>query len=104
MKPSEKIEKLLENMNVTSDPEKDQQTLDTILQAQAETKKQTPTELRPDRWRIILKKPITKYAATGLIVISGLLSLTFIDRIAFFKKHLHDRVNREYQIEMKQLK
>jgi hypothetical protein len=51
MKPTENIEKLLNNINVTPAPEKDRQMLNAILQAQAETEQQTPADVKPNIWR-----------------------------------------------------
>ena len=73
MKPTEKIEKLLGNMNVTPAPDKDQQMLNAILQAQE--KKQTPAESKPNRWRHIMKNPITKNAAAAIIIVAAIISI-----------------------------
>jgi hypothetical protein len=56
---------------------------------------------QPNIWRKIMKSKITKYAAATIIMIAGLLFLTFIDKIPFCEKLLHDHVNSEFQIGMK---
>ena len=48
MKPTEEIELLLNYMNVTPDPEKDEQALKAVLGAQVETRQHTPANMKPD--------------------------------------------------------
>jgi len=76
MKPTDNIEKLLENMNVIPAPDKDQQMLNAVLQAQA--KKQTPATLKPGTWRYIMKNPMTKYAAAAMLFIAVILGVNLI--------------------------
>lgn len=78
MKPAEKIETLLENMNFTSDPVRSRQMLAAILQAQAEVKEKTPENIKPGIWRMIMKNRILKISAAAIILLAVLLSLTML--------------------------
>jgi len=80
MKPTEKIEKLLETMTVTPAPQKDRQMLNAILQAQAESKQQPSAPPEPGKWRIIMHSKLTKFAAAAMILIAAVLSLTLLDK------------------------
>ena len=79
MKPAEKIEQQLKNMNVVPDADKNRQRLDAILQAQAQANKQTPEELKPEIWRMLMKNPIAKYTAAAIVVFAVLIGITRFD-------------------------
>ena len=51
MKPAKEIERLLNYMNVTPDPEKDEQMLKAVLEAQVETRQHAPANTKPGMWR-----------------------------------------------------
>ena len=78
MKTPEKIEQLLNNINVTPDPERDQQMLNTVLRAQAETNQQNPANLKPNIWRIIMKNPFTKFSAAAMVFAAVILGINAI--------------------------
>lgn len=78
MKPTEKIEQLLNNMNVTPAPDRDRQMLNAVLQAQAETNNQSPASIKPGRWSTIMRKPITKFAAAAIVFFAVILGINLI--------------------------
>jgi outer membrane lipoprotein-sorting protein len=80
MKPAEKIEQLLKNMNITPDPDRNQQTLDAILGAQAETNQQIPEEVKPQIWRIIMHNKMTKHIVAAMIILAAIFSLVFFEK------------------------
>lgn len=76
MKPTENIEQLLEQINVTPDPQADSQKLNAILKAQADAQKQTPAETSPEIWRTIMRNPMTKLTAAAAVLIIGVVLFT----------------------------
>jgi hypothetical protein len=75
MKPEEKIERLLNDMNVTPDPEKDEQVLKAVLAAQVETRQHTAVNMKPQIWRMIMHSKITKPIAAAIIIIVGIIAM-----------------------------
>lgn len=73
MKPAEKIEQLLENMNIILEPGRDRQMLAAVLQAQEETRKQTPAQHHPEIWRILMKNRMTKLTAAAVVLMAVLI-------------------------------
>jgi hypothetical protein len=77
MKPAEEIERLLNDMNVTPDPEKDEQVLKAVLAAQVETRQHTPASRKPGVWRMIMHSKTSKIAAAAVIIIGMLTTIHF---------------------------
>jgi len=77
MKPAEKIERLLNDMNVTPDPEQDEQVLKAVLAAQVETRQHTPASMKPGVWRMIMHSKTSKIAAAAVIIIATLSTMHF---------------------------
>jgi hypothetical protein len=71
MRPAEKIENLIQNLNNQTRPELDEKILDACYTELNTQQSSTPAK-GPTIWSILMKNPITKYAAT-LFVITGLL-------------------------------
>jgi hypothetical protein len=73
MKPAENnIERLLETMDVTPDPQKDRQILNAVLRAQAQTNQRTMADMRPNIWKSIMKNktiPISIAAAVFMAIL-----------------------------------
>ncbi len=80
MKPAETIKHLLENMNVTPDPEKDRQMLEAILRAQVQSNNQPPADSKPGIWRIMMHNKLTKPIAAMIIFIAAFLGLTLFEK------------------------
>lgn len=78
MKPAEKIERLLNYMNVTPDPEKDERMLKAVLEAQVETKQHTRANMKPGIWRMIMHSKITKPIAAAIIIIAGIIGMNLL--------------------------
>ena len=79
MKPAENIERLLNYMNVTPDPEKDEQVLKAVLAAQVETRQHTPANMKPGIWRMIMHSKITKSIAAAIIIIAGITGMNLLN-------------------------
>ena len=69
MRPTKKIDKLIKKLQTKASAELDQRVHCEISKALAESQKTTSAEIRPNAWRIIMKRPITKFAAAAVIVI-----------------------------------
>ena len=68
MKPADKIERLLNGMNVRPDPEKDEQMLKAILGAQVETR-QHCANVKSGTWRIIMHSKLTRLTIAAIITV-----------------------------------
>ena len=79
MKPAERLERLLNDMNVTPDPEKDEQVLKAVLGAQVETRQHTPANLKPGIWRMIMHSKLTKPIAAATIIIAGIIGMSLLN-------------------------
>jgi hypothetical protein len=79
MKPAKKIERLLNDMNVTPDPEKDEQLLKTVLEAQVETNQNTPDNMKSEIWRMIMHSKITKPIVAVIIIIAGIIGMNLLN-------------------------
>ncbi|MFC1765427.1 hypothetical protein ACFL6U_25565 [Planctomycetota bacterium] len=79
MKPADKIERYLNDMHVTPDPEKDEQVLKAILAAQVETKQLTPVNRKLEIWRITMHSRITRSLAAATIVVVGVIGLNLLN-------------------------
>lgn len=80
MSTAEKIEKMVrkffatQSSAVTTSAEMDKRVLDDALTAYEESKKSKSAN-KPNIWRIIMKKPITKFAAAALIIIAVMIGI-----------------------------
>jgi len=80
MKPAEKIERLLNDMNVTPDPEKDEQVLKAVLGAQVETRQHTPANLKPGIWRMIMHSKLTKLTIAAIFMVCIGIAIHLFDK------------------------
>lgn len=78
MKPADHIEKFLENMIVTSDPDRNSRMLAAVLQAQAEVNEKRPERKNPELWRTIMQSKTFRISAAAVIVAAVLVSLTVL--------------------------
>ena len=79
MRSAENIERLVKNLHDTTSNELDDRTLKDALLA-LDKSKTTSAPIRPNIWRIIMKRPITKLAVAAVIIIAAVLSMTFLDK------------------------
>ncbi len=68
MRASNKIEKLIQKINVTPDPQKDKEILDDILIAQEKTKKISSVVKKPILWSIIMNQKMPKFSAAVILI------------------------------------
>ncbi len=69
MRPTEKIDKLIKKLQIKASVELDQRVHSEISKALAKSKKTQSAEIRQTAWRIIMKRPITKFATAAVMVI-----------------------------------
>lgn len=80
MKPEENIERLLNDMNVTPDPEKDKQILKAVLAAQVEAEQHTSVNMKLVIWRMIMHSRITKSIAAVILIIAGITGMNLLNK------------------------
>ncbi|MEA3226957.1 MAG: hypothetical protein U9Q07_13485, partial [Planctomycetota bacterium] len=68
MRSSEDVEKLIRNAEMHSDPEANQAVLKDLMHQIDKTQTQKPAVMQPSIRRTIMKSPITKLAATAVVV------------------------------------
>ncbi|MHC4586415.1 MAG: hypothetical protein ACYS3N_17935, partial [Planctomycetota bacterium] len=81
MKPAEKIEKLIKNLDLDIDTnaKTDQKILKELIETHEKSKKMKSALIKPNTRRIIMKSPITKLAAAAVIVIAVLIGVDQFD-------------------------
>lgn len=70
MKPAEKIEKLIKNTDIDTNANMDKAVLDDVLKAFETSKNKKSAKPKPDIWRAIMKRPITKLATAAVIIMA----------------------------------
>jgi len=78
MKSVKNIEQLIKNFNVTANMKMDQRVHHNVLEVMRKSK-QKSAGLQPNLWRIIMKNPITKFAAAVIIIVAA-LAITLLDK------------------------
>jgi len=76
MRPAENIEKLIKNVDVNTNAERDKAVLDDVLEALEESKKKKPAAIKPNIWRTIMRSRITKFAAAAVILIAVMIGMS----------------------------
>ena len=79
MTPEEKIERLIQKINVTPRAQVHSRTLNDALAAQEEWKNEQSADLKPNIWRIIMKSKITKFATAATVILIAVLGITFLE-------------------------
>ena len=74
MKPADDIKKLFDDAELTTDPQAHDKVFQDMLDAQQETN--APSPVQPERWRLIMRHPITKYAVAAVIVLAAIIGLS----------------------------
>ena len=77
MRPAEEIKKLLKNVPVHTNSQKDQQVLDDVLYAMDKSQNAQPASYQPNIWRTFMKNNISKLAATIIIIAIAFSFLVF---------------------------
>jgi hypothetical protein len=75
MRPAEKIEKLIKNINIDTNVKTDNAVFTDVIGAFEKSKKQKLALTEPSIWRNIMKSPITKIAAAAAIIIAIMLGM-----------------------------
>lgn len=79
MRPRENVEKVIKKFNIDVNPKKDQEIFDELRQIQAESKPSEPGISTINKWRIVMKNPITKLASAATIIVAVTLVLYLTD-------------------------
>ena len=80
MRPAENIEKLVNKLRYQSSDERRKRIFDNVAAVLDDKQKRKPAIIRPNVWRIIMKSRITKLAATAVIVMALVFSMTIMDK------------------------
>jgi len=80
MKPTDKIEKLINESDVTTSTDADKRILASALEHLEKLKQKNLAGSQPNIWRTIMKSSTTKIAAAAAIIIVVILGFNFIDR------------------------
>jgi outer membrane lipoprotein-sorting protein len=78
MKPAEDIKRLFQNAGLSTNPGIHERVFSDVLQAQQQTTIESPAP--PERWRYIMRHPITKYAIAAGIVLAAVVGFTLFHR------------------------
>ena len=80
MRPTENIEKLIKNINIDTNVKTDEAVLGEVVEAFEKSKVKKTSAIEQNIWRIIMKNKITKLAAAAVIIVSVILSITFLGK------------------------
>ncbi len=80
MRPAEDIDKLIKKLRYKAGAETHDRVLGNVMRALDEYEKQKTGAAAPDRWRIIMKSPITKLAAAAVIIVCIALAIPFMEK------------------------
>ena len=70
MEPADKVKRLINKSDVRTDSEVDRRILGDALEHLDKLKQKKLAETRPNAWRVITKRPITKLAAAAVVLIA----------------------------------
>ena len=79
MRPRENVEKVIKKFNIDVNPKKDLEIFDELRQIQAESKQSEPGISTINKWRIVMKNPITKLASAATIIVAVTLVFYLTD-------------------------
>jgi outer membrane lipoprotein-sorting protein len=74
VKPADDINRLFENAGLSTNPDAHERVFADVLQAQQQTIAELPA--RPERWRAVMRHPITKYAVAAVLAATALVGLS----------------------------
>ena len=75
MNPADNINKSIKKLHIEPTAEMDKRIHDGISNAIKESKQKTPATKKPDTWRIIMQKKITKLAVAAVIIVAVLIGI-----------------------------
>jgi outer membrane lipoprotein-sorting protein len=78
MRPAEDIDKLIKKLRYKAGAETHDRILGNVMHALDESEKQKTGAAAPDKWRIIMKSPVTKIAAAAVIIVSVAAGIHFL--------------------------
>jgi outer membrane lipoprotein-sorting protein len=78
MKPAEDIKRYFENAALRTNPQAHERVFADVLRAHQQTLADSPA--RPERWRTIMRHPVTKYAVAAAFILAVLLAFGLFDR------------------------
>jgi len=79
MRPTDKIQNLIQNLNDTTRPELDAKILDDCFK-ELNTRKSSAPAKGPTLWSILMHSKLTKPLAAAIIIVTTILSLTLFDK------------------------
>lgn len=83
MKPSDNMEDIIKKeLNFVAGADLHDRMLDDVLNAQEKSKRTQTASTKPDRWRQIMKNPMTKFATAAVIIVAVVFSVHFWDKSA----------------------
>jgi len=77
MRPTEKIEKLVKNVRIKTNPQVNKAVLSELCDELGKVQKKNSTGARSNIWRIIMRNRITKFAAAAAIIIAALTGILY---------------------------
>ena len=78
MKPADEMRQLFKNAELGIDPDADEKVFEDVFGAHKETTESVPA--MPEIWRIIMKSPLTKVAAAGVLIAVCLIGVFMFNR------------------------
>ena len=82
MRPSEDVKRLIENVPINTNVQRDDEILDDVLNTFEQSQNAQSASSQPSIWRIIMKSRVSKFAA-AIIVIGVVLSFFVSERAPF---------------------
>jgi len=77
MKPEDTLNRVLHELDVRVDPRVDKRILGDTLHRLKESTETPPADLRPMRWRMTMKYPVTKLAIAAAVIVAAILGIHF---------------------------
>jgi len=81
MRPSEDVKRLIKNIPVNTNVQRDDEILDDVLNTFEQSQNAQSASSQPNLWRIIMKSRVSKYAA-AIIVVGSVLSFFASERLS----------------------
>ena len=82
MRPAENIEKLIKNVDIDTNAERDKAVLADVVKALQDSKSKEAAVPQQNIWRTIMESRIAKLAATGAVVLVAVFGITVLDKSA----------------------
>jgi len=82
MRPTENIKKLIRNVPVNTNTERDHEVLNDVLNTLEKSNNLQLVDNQPNLWRLIMKSQITKLTTVAVIIVAVVLSITILNQSA----------------------